>query len=1332
MGNPAGYHRNAIVDALNKTVEIFTSHSGKSFDEVVSCGLQPVADAAGLNRIAVYRLLEKESGRMGQIYVWAYGSAVPLDEELVDLPKTPPVIRWLERLTKGECIHGNTKDMLKDEEEFLTSFGVKTILLVPVFTRGEFWGVISLEDHTNYRYFDEDCMDLLHSAARMCANVFIRNEMMQSLEKSIKELERREKYTKALNNAAIMFLSQTGETFEKIMTSGVRQIVDMLNVDRLSVWRNSRKTDGRHISQIYRWHREEGGTTDLTKEFQDVTYSSLVPRWEEILSKNESINSPVNLLPEVKLLKSYGMVSAFVTPVFIYNDFWGFVIFEDLKNERYFDEESIEMMRSASLLCASTVMRADMERDIADTNEFNRATIDNLPVGFVVVDDNLRFLDCNNTILKILGTTKQYFLKNFNEFLPEYQRNGEKSRESKNEILKQVFLSDKRFVFEWEHVSSSGENIPFEITLMRTAYKGKNILLAFQYDLRNIKEMENAVTEAEKLTHIITEANPIPYVLFDEDFNPIDCNNAAIQIFGSPDKKFVLENYWKEFLPEKQPDGKLSADKAKLKWEETLKNKQNKFEWIHRSMDGEMIPMENTATHFIYKGREFVVSYKYDLRNTKKMLKNIREQSELIKVRLEQQELISEISRGFISSGDSETYIKEAIARLGHYHNVSQTMIFRIDYNKKTANLAYYWSINDSKFHQAKVDLFELINDSFPERLPDCSTLPVICCEDVSKSTVSTYHPLLNINVNAFIIAPLYVEGRLWGYFSVEQCNTSRRWTDNEKYFVAMTAGTIAGVIMRNIYNTMLKDALEKATIASKAKGEFLSNMSHEMRTPLNAIIGMTAIAKNAADLERKNNALNKIEDASTHLLGVINDVLDMSKIEANKFELSIVEFNFEKMLQKTVAVINFRVEEKHQKISVYIDKNIPEFLVGDDQRLTQIITNLLGNAVKFTPENGSINLDARFIKEENNLCTVQVSVSDTGIGMSEEQISRLFQSFQQAETSTVRKYGGTGLGLAISKNIVEMMGGRIWVESETNKGSVFTFTILAKRGKGKRMSLRERAKNWDNIRILAVDDDQDILEFFKDISKRYGVCCDTAVNGDEALRLIERNGNYNVYFIDWKMPGMDGITLSSSIKSMGNKPDNSVVILISAAEWSGIEEKAKKAGVERFLSKPLFPSSIADTICECLGVERQVKDKEQITGIDSFAGHRILLAEDVEINREIVLTIMDPLELEIDCAENGLNAVKMFCENPEKYELIFMDVQMPEMDGYGATRKIRAFEEEQRKAGKLHKRIPIIAMTANVFKEDIEKCLKAGMDDHISKPLDFEIVMEKLRIFLK
>ena len=549
---------------------------------------------------------------------------------------------------------------------------------------------------------------------------------------------------------------------------------------------------------------------------------------------------------------------------------------------------------------------------------------------------------------------------------------------------------------------------------------------------------------------------------------------------------------------------------------------------------------------------------------------------------------------------------------------------------------------------------------------------------------------------------------------------------------IAVTEHDEFGVMEMHL-NTMMENSsrmhasilemLDAAQSASKAKGNFLANMSHEIRTPLNAVIGMTSIARASHNIERKDYCLDKISESSSHLLNIINDILDMSKIEASKFELSFANFDFERMLKRVSDVIAFRVNEKQQEFIIHIDLNIPRFLNGDEQHLAQVITNLLGNAVKFTPEGGCIRLNAFLAEEENGVCTIQIAVIDSGIGISEEQQARLFSSFEQADSSISRKFGGTGLGLAISKRIVEMMDGRIWIESEPDKGSKFAFTIRVKRG----VEESQHPVAWrdnKNLRVLVVDDDVDLLEYVKEIMQLGNIFCDTAASGEEACGKIRDNEPYNICFVDWQMPGMDGIELARTIKA--GDGNNAVVVLMSAADWSMLEEDAKRAGVDAFLAKPLFPSNICDCINECLGLERLPTDAEGIPGeIDCFQGYRILLAEDVPINREIVLTLLEPTQLAIDCAENGAEAVRMFAATPDAYDMIFMDVQMPEMDGYEATKRIRALGVPRART------VPIVAMTANVFREDIEKGIAAGMNNHVGKPLDFNNVLHKLRIYL-
>jgi len=1013
--------RAAIIDALNKAIEIFSSHSEKTFDKVMSSGIQPIADAVGLDRVVFYSLVGKEEEkRFGQIYRWdkSKGGLMSLADELQVLSDNPVIERISSIITKGDCVKFREGVFSEDEKALFSAYGIKSVLYMPIFTLGKLWGAVAFQDHTNDRYFDEGCQDMLHSAARIFANGIIREEFRLNAERAIGSLKRREEMMAALNKAAVRFLSKSEESFEATMTAGVREIADVFDLDRFSLLRNLTIVDGvLYGGQIYRWDRKSGGTTAPVKGLESFSPDKYVPTWGKILTSGGTISGPVKHMPEAAVLQSFGLVSICVTPVFINKIFWGIALFEDLHSERFFEENSVEMMRSAAFLCANTFVHAEMERNLNNAHEFTRTALDASPISFTVFDENMRVIDCNDATLKMLGTTKEDYIEHFHKFIPEYQSDGIKSGDKIAEFIKRA-LDGEKPVLEWTSCSASGELIPFEVTLARTKYNDKYM----------------------------------------------------------------------------------------------------------------------------------VMSYKYDLRSIKKMMESISRQSE------------------------------------------------------------------------------------------------------------------------------------------------------------------------------QLKDALEKSNVASRAKSEFLSNMSHEMRTPLNAIIGMTEIGRNSDDLERKNHALGRIQDASTHLLGIINDVLDMSKIEANKLELSLIEFNFDKMLQQVINVISFRVDEKQQNLSIDVSKDIPKTLIGDDQRLAQVIVNLLGNACKFTPVRGSIYFKACLEKEEDGLCTIQISVTDTGIGINAEQQEKIFQVFRQAESSTARKYGGTGLGLAICRNIVELMGGRIWVQSELGKGSTFSLTVEMKRGDDEKHKLGERPINRNDIRVLVVDDSKVILDYFRVVARKLGVYCDTAINGEEAIALVEQDNNYHIYFIDLQMPGMDGLQLSSKLKAYVS--EDSEVIMMTANEWTTDAEEAKNAGVDKFLSKPLFPPVIEEVINEFLSAKNQEDTNEH--NLDAvYEGRRILLAEDMEINREILLALLEPTLLEVDCAENGSQAVSMFAEAPEKYDMIFMDVQMPEMDGYEATQRIRALDIPSAK------NIPIVAMTANVFREDIEKCLESGMNDHIGKPLDFDTVLEKLRTYL-
>ncbi|MCL2031376.1 MAG: response regulator [Oscillospiraceae bacterium] len=532
---------------------------------------------------------------------------------------------------------------------------------------------------------------------------------------------------------------------------------------------------------------------------------------------------------------------------------------------------------------------------------------------------------------------------------------------------------------------------------------------------------------------------------------------------------------------------------------------------------------------------------------------------------------------------------------------------------------------------------------------------------------------------------------------------------------------------MKQIEETQeaLRQAKERAEDSDRAKSAFLANMSHEIRTPMNAIIGMMEIAGHTEDIGRVRYCLDKIDDAARHLLGVINDILDMSKIEAGKFELSPSEFPLEKLLQQVSNVTNFRISQKRQEFIIKVGKDVPASLVTDQMRLAQVATNLLSNAVKFTPDDGKVGLYIHLLEDLGDECLLLFEVVDTGIGISEEQQKKLFRSFVQADGSISRRFGGTGLGLAICKSIVELMGGSIGVDSEPQKGSRFYFTIRAGKGSLAGTDSLSPDMDWDGVRILVVDDDREVREYFEEIAANVGIQCTTAPDGESAFALLERENPYSMLFVDWRMPGIDGVELTRKIRERYG--ENAIVIMISAVDWEGIQETAGSAGINDFLSKPLFSSTIIDCINKHLGKPQKVQDTPGKRNLDTgiFAGKCVLLAEDIEINREILTSLLEETGVDIVCAENGREAVECFAASPRRFAMVLMDIHMPEMDGYEATRRIRALGTPAAM------NVPIVAMTANVFREDIARCLSAGMDDHVGKPVDMDELLNKMKRYI-
>lgn len=520
-----------------------------------------------------------------------------------------------------------------------------------------------------------------------------------------------------------------------------------------------------------------------------------------------------------------------------------------------------------------------------------------------------------------------------------------------------------------------------------------------------------------------------------------------------------------------------------------------------------------------------------------------------------------------------------------------------------------------------------------------------------------------------------------------------------------------------------LRVALHAAQQANIAKSEFLSRMSHEIRTPMNAIIGLDILALEDPSLSfAVRDDLKKIGISANFLLSLINDILDMSRIESGKMVLRNEVFDFRKLIDDINMILHAQCREKNIDYECIIKGYTEEAYAGDETKLQQILINILGNSVKFTPPGGRIHFLIEQLSHDQERARMRFTITDTGKGIEEDFIPHIFDTFTQEENSNTTSYGGTGLGLSISKSLVEMMDGSIEVHSAKNMGSDFTVEVT--------LGLSSETIQWNRhvsnidftaLKTLIVDDDIIVCQHTELILKQAGITAEWVCSGAEAIeRIKSRNaaGNdYDLIVLDWKMPDMDGVTTAKEIRRIVGP--NVTIIIITAYDWSDIEEKATRAGVNGFIRKPVFASSLMQAYEEIIDPETRISKKKSKY---NFTGRTILLAEDNMINAEIARNLLELGGLKVDVTENGQEALTAFCQSTAgKYDAILMDIRMPIMDGLEATRAIRGSDHPDSNT------IPIIAMSANAFDEDVRKSLESGMNEHLSKPVDVDILYETL-----
>jgi len=989
--------------------------------------------------------------------------------------------------------------------------------------------------------------------------------------------------------------------------------------------------------------------------------------------------------------------------------------------------------------------RKNTEMEIQEREKNLRTIYENSPMGMIHFDKEGTIINCNDKFIELMGSSREKLIG----FNTPKQTGNEGVRAA---ILKA--LTGETAEFEGGYTSVTGG----KANILRMAFNptepgtSPTEVITTVEDVSERVQMEVALKEREEYFRAVFDNAGVGIVSTDTKGRFIRVNDTFLEFIG-----YTWDEI-KEMSPQDitHPDystktgemiqGQVSGEINLYRMETRYLRKDGNERWGEvrsapiRDEEGALVASVTTITDVTERKRNEV------------------EQAR----RLRAEKAMAAVSQALLSSDTEEDTLQKALKQLvaaaqvdrvyvfQNYENADGELCMRMIFEACAPGIEVCMTdheLNHRPYSKGLSRWEEELSHDSPVMGP-VDSFPV-AEQDVFKAQEAL----------SVLLIPVQVRGEWFGFMGFEDTYLRRHWGASDLALFGTNAEIIGAFLARQQAEDEIREARDAAQDATRAKGDFLANMSHEIRTPMNAIIGMSHLALQTELTSKQLDYVNKIDASAKSLLGIINDILDFSKIEAGKLDMESVEFHLDDVLNNLSTLVGAKAQEKNLELLFSTSKDVPLGLLGDPLRVGQVLINLSNNAVKFT-EKGMILVSTDLVERGDESVTLKFSVRDTGIGLTQEQIGKLFKAFSQADTSTTRKYGGTGLGLTISKRLVEMMGGEIWAESEPGQGSTFIFTAVFGYGREKERKILKPSPDLRGMKVLVVDDNDTSREILRGLLESMSFEVFLAASGEEGLtelKTTDPDDPIKLVIMDWKMPGMDGIATSRKIrefeKSLRSTPQKAgswtiknqqskiqkiPIIMVTAYGREEIMRQAEKENLNGFLIKPVSQSTLFDTIMRVFDKDRegevrvQAEKEAYIDAVRNIGGARILLAEDNEINQEVAKEILQQAGFTVEIANDGKEALEKV--QASAFDAILMDIQMPVMDGFEATKRIREWEQSRLQVSGVSVQgidesgdltpdarhlIPIIAMTAHAMAGDREKSLEGGMNDHVTKPID-------------